>query len=103
MSELNYSPVKHDHQAFLERAGKRKGFQKAYDALELEYQVASQMLKARARAGLTQDVVAERMGTTKSAVSRLESAGKHTPSLSTLRRYAIAVGCDLQVKFVPQK
>ncbi len=46
-------------------------------ALALEYQVADQMLKARARAGLTQDAVAERMGTTKSAISRLESASKH--------------------------
>lgn len=34
------------------------------------------MLKARSRADLTQDAAAERMGTTKSAVSRLESAGE---------------------------
>ncbi|NDZ14629.1 hypothetical protein C7T35_34925 [Variovorax sp. WS11] len=52
---------------------------------------------------LTQDAVAERMGTTKSAISRLESAGKHAPSLATLKRYAQAVGCELQVKLVPQK
>ena len=44
----------------------------AYDALALEYQVASQILRARARAGLTQDAVAEKMGTTKSAISRLD-------------------------------
>ena len=37
------------------------------------------MLKARSRAGLPQDVVAERMGATRSAVSRLESAGLHAP------------------------
>ena len=61
------------------------------------------MLQARSRAGLTQDAVAERMGTTKSAVSRLESAGKHAPSLSTLKRYADAVGCEIQVKLVRQK
>jgi DNA-binding XRE family transcriptional regulator len=103
MAELKYSPVAHDHKAFLAKAGKRTGFKKAYDALELEYGVASQMLKARSRAGLTQDVVAERMGTTKSAISRLESAGKHAPSLATLKRYASAVGCELQVKLVPQK
>ena len=65
--------------------------------------MADQMLRARARAGLTQDAVAERMGTTKSAVSRLESTGKHAPSLATLKRYAEAVGCELQVKLVPQK
>jgi DNA-binding XRE family transcriptional regulator len=103
MSDLKYKPVPHDHKKFLAGARTRKGFAAAYDALELEYQVVSQMLRARSRAGLTQDAVAERMGTTKSAISRLESAGKHAPSLATLKRYASAVGCDLQVKLVPQK
>ena len=104
MGNLKFEPVIHDHQAFLARASRRKGFAEAYDALELEYQLANQMLKARARAGLTQDGVAERMGTTKSAISRLESAGKkHAPSIATLQRYAQAVGCDLRVKLVSQK
>lgn len=103
MTELKHKPVPHDHQAFLERAAARPGFARAYEALALEYQVAGQMIKARARAGMTQDAVAERMGTTKSAVSRLESAGKHTPSLATLKRYASAVGCELQVTLVPRK
>jgi len=103
MANLNYKPVKHDHRTFLERASKHEGFTEAYEASELEYQIIHQMLQARCRAGLTQDAVAERMSTSKSAISRLESAGKHTPSLSTLRRYAEAVGCNLQVKLVPQK
>lgn len=103
MAELKYKPVPHDHKAFLAKARARKGFTKSYESLELEYQVAGQMLKARSRAGLTQDAVAERMGTTKSAISRLESAGKHAPSLATLKRYAIAVGCELHVRLVPQK
>ena len=103
MAEPKYKPVPHDHKAFLARARARKGFTAAYDALALEYQVAGQMLKARSRAGLTQNAVAERMGTTKSAISRLESAGKHAPSLATLKRYASAVSCELQVKLVRQK
>lgn len=103
MAEFKYKPVRRDYNAFLERARARKDFSEAYDALELEYQVVDQLLRARARAGLTQDAVAEIMGTTKSAVSRLEAAGKHAPSLSTLKRYAHAVGCKLQVKLVPEK
>ena len=86
MSDIRFKPIRHDHKAFVERAAKRRGFTEAYDALALEYQLASQMLKARARAGLTQDAVAERMGTTKSAISRLESAAKHAPSIATLKR-----------------
>lgn len=103
MANLKYQPVTHDHDAFIARASRRKGFAEAYEALEVEYQLANQMLKARARAGLTQDAVADIMGTTKSAISRLESAGKHAPSIATLRRYAEAVGCDLQVKLIPHK
>ena len=103
MADLKYTPIAHDHAAFLAKARKRKGFTTAYESLELEYQLASQLLKARSRAGMTQDAVAERMGTTKSAISRLESAGRHAASLATLQRYAAAVGCDLQVKLVPHK
>ena len=103
MTDLKHTPTAHNHEAFLAKAKKRKGFTAAYAALELEYQVASQMLKARSRAGMTQDDVAGLMGTTKSAISRLESAGKHAASLATLKRYAQAVGCDLQVKLVPHK
>ncbi len=103
MAELEFEPIKHDHTAFLAKARARSGFQPAYDSSAPEYDLASQLLEARIRAGLTQDAVAERMGTTKSAVSRLESARKHVPSLNTLQRYARAVGCQLQVKLVPAK
>ena len=103
MAELKYQPVPHQHKQFLEKASTKKGFDDAYQALALEYQLAKEMLRARAKAGLTQGGVAEKMGTTKSAISRLEAAGKHAPSLSTLKRYASAVGCELQVRFVRQK
>lgn len=103
MADLKYKPVPHNHAEFLATARQRPGFNDTYDSLELEYTVASQILKARAKAGLTQDAVAERMGTTKSAISRLEGAGRHAPSLATLKKYAAAVGCDLQVKLVPHK
>ena len=95
MAEIKYAPVKHDHQAFLSKARARKGFSEAYDALELEYRVANQPSRGKS-AGRSH------VGTTKSAISRLEPAGKHTPSLATLQRYARAVGCDLQIKLVPR-
>jgi transcriptional regulator with XRE-family HTH domain len=65
--------------------------------------IRAALLKARARAGLTQDTVAERMGTTKSAISRLESSlrnEKHSPSFATLKKYANACGKKLVVQFV---
>ena len=101
MADLKFQPVRHDHKAFLEKAAKRRGFNEAYEALEVEYELAHEMLAARARAGLTQEAVAALMGTTKSAISRLESAGKHAPSVASLKRYAAAVGCTLKIEFVP--
>jgi len=102
VAELEHRPIVHDHEAFLARARLRRGFQKAYDALETEYHVANELIAARARAGLTQEAVAQRMGTTKSAISRLERAGKHTPSVGTLQRYAKAVGCEIKIELVPK-
>ena len=102
MADFRYQPVTHDHNAFLEKALKKDGFKKAYEELEEEYALAKEMLAARARIGLTQEAVAELMGTTKSAISRLEAVGKHAPSLTTLKKYAQAVGCHLEIKFVPE-
>ena len=98
MPELKYEPVNHDHEEFLQRARRRKGFEDAYERLEGEYAVIRELIAARIRAGLTQEIVATRMGTTKSAVSRIESAGMHSPSVSTLRKYARAVGCELEIR-----
>ena len=102
MADLKYQPVTHDHKAFLDKAKKREEFKKAYENLEGEYALAKEMLAARARVGLSQEAVAEIMGTTKSAISRLEAAGKHAPSLTTLKKYAHAVGCHLEIKFIPE-
>ena len=52
----------------------RPGYAKAYADLEEGFQLASQLIGARARAGLTQEQVAERMKTTRSVVSRLKAA-----------------------------
>jgi DNA-binding XRE family transcriptional regulator len=102
MADLKFNPVPHDHNSFIEKAKKREGFKKAYDDLEEEYALVREMLAARSRVGLSQEAVAELMGTTKSAISRLEAAGKHAPSVTTLKKYAHAVGCHLEIKFVPE-
>ena len=56
-------------------------------------------ITARAAAGRTQQALAERMGTTQSAVARLEG-GRVSPTVETLRRYAKAVGKRLRVEMV---
>ena len=68
-----------------------------------EFAILDEILKARKAAGLSQAEVARRMGTQAPAVARLESSlasGKHSPSLSTLRKYAAALGKRVEVHLV---
>jgi ribosome-binding protein aMBF1 (putative translation factor) len=102
MANTGYKPVPHDA-AFKKALLAKPSVQKAYDALEEEYSTLHAMLDARLAAGLTQADVAARMGTTVSAISRLESSlrsEKHSPSFSTLRKYAQACGKKLVVQMV---
>ena len=76
-----------------------------YEAFSLQLELADKMKKARLKSHLTQESVAEKMDTTKTVIARLEAAGgkgKHSPSLSTLTKYADAIGYKLQIKLVPQ-
>jgi DNA-binding XRE family transcriptional regulator len=74
----------------------------AYDALEEEFALIDTLLRARKRAKLTQAEVASRMGTTESAVSRLES-GRARPSTRTLGKYAAATGHRVAIRLEPMK
>jgi DNA-binding XRE family transcriptional regulator len=103
MADRDYRPVVHDHDAFLARAMKRRGFADAYAESADEYELVRELIAARTKAGLTQEQVAESMGTTKSAVSRLEGLGKHSPSVNTLHKYATAVGCEVEIRLVPAR
>ena len=77
-------------------------FRKEYAAADAEYRVAEALIRARTRAQLTQAQVAKRIGTTQSAVARLES-GRTSPSVATLRRYADATGSRLIIDIAPTK
>jgi hypothetical protein len=60
MTDLDYKPMAHDHDAFIQNAMKRKGFCEAYDGLATEYTLVGERLSARCRAGRTEEEVAER-------------------------------------------
>lgn len=94
------------HSTLKKKALSRPGVKAEYDALAPEFDLLRQLLQARSKAGLSQADVAQRMGTHPPAITRLESSlgtGKHSPSVDTLKRYARAVGCELQIKFVRSK
>ena len=58
----------------------------------------SRLIAARVRAGLTQQEVASRMRTTRSAISRLESGTSSRPTLTTIENYALVVGCSVEIR-----
>lgn len=69
-----------------------KNFEKEYETFKL----GVLLKQARSEAGLTQQQVAERLKTTKSAISRMENHANDI-RLSTLERFAAAVGRQLSV------
>jgi ribosome-binding protein aMBF1 (putative translation factor) len=94
------------HHDFKKELLQDKEVLKEYEDLAEEYQLLDEMLKARKRAGLSQAVIAKKMHTTASAISRLESLGetkRPSPSISTLKKYARALGCRLSIKLIPKK
>jgi len=81
---------------------KEPKYRKAYEAMEGEFVLASAVMDARNRAGLTQQQLAGKMGTTQPVVARLES-GRSRPSMRTLERLADATGLRLLISFAPRK
>lgn len=92
------------HNELVAKMMKNPEVKKEVERLEREEMpILDAILQARKEAGLTQIEVAERMGSSVPAVSRLENAlmtgGKPSPSLDTLNRYAKAMGKRLTVSF----
>lgn len=69
------------------------GFEVGY----ANFKIGVILRQAREAAGLTQEEVARQLNTTKSAISRIENHAEDI-RLSTLNRYAKAVGAKLQIR-----
>lgn len=94
------------HRQMVDEWEKDPEFNAAYDELDTEFSLLRELLLARQKKGLTQAEVAEKMGTKPPAVTRLETAlsgNKHSPTIATLKKYAQAVGCKLEIHLVPSK
>lgn len=69
---------------------------KVYDSLEVEYRIISDMVRLRNKKKITQKQLANKIGTTQSALSRFEM-GDVNPSLDFLKKVASALGAKLVV------
>ena len=82
------------------RLMKATEFREEYARADDEFVLVEALIRARTAAKLTQEELANRLGTTQTAIARLEGGGV-SPSAATLRRYAEATGTRLTVKLVP--
>ena len=85
---------------FREKALQDPAVRAEYDALAVSFELKRQMIAMRKKAGLTQEQMAELLGTKKSNISRLESLNvENSPRLSTIESYAHALGYAVKVDF----
>lgn len=71
-------------------------FREERERLRPEYEFRKALIGARIAAGLTQAQLAERLGTTQSAIARLEGGGR-LPTVDTLYRLAQALNVNFTV------
>lgn len=98
---MNIQPNKRRHEDFmffLKEELKNPEFKREFDKLQPEFDLIRAMIDARAKKGITQKILAKRMKTKQSVISRLES-GNANPSFDFVKRLAIALGTDIQIKF----
>jgi len=98
--------VRKTHKKLVKKALHNLKVKQAYDALGEETNLLRMMVDLRYKFKKTQAEIASSMGTTTSAIGRLETCGntqRHSPTLTTLRKYARALNCDLYLRFTPHK
>ncbi len=79
------------------RTKRNKGFADGFETGYAAFEIGVMLRQARETSGMTQEEVAVRLRTKKSAISRIENHADDV-RLSTIRRYAEAVGANLQIK-----
>lgn len=87
---------------FKKEALKNLSVKKEYDALAEEFAVIDELITRRKEAHITQQQIADQLETKQSAIARLENGGFRNATLTTLSKYAKAVGCSIHIKLVKQ-
>ena len=91
-----------DFDSWKEKALKDPEFKREYDRQQPEFALIRAVLDARMKKGLTQEDLADKIGTKQSVISRLES-GRANPSFAFLKKLAQAFNSKLEIKFTSPK
>ena len=84
-----------------QRGRKSPEYRKTFERTIQQIDLAMLLREMRENAGLTQSELAKKVGTTQSAIARLERGGR-PPRIDTLLRIADALDCELLVELVPR-
>jgi predicted transcriptional regulator len=83
---------------YIDEQMKDPGFKTAWHELDTEFELMESMIKARKKAGLTQEELARKIGTKQPALSRLESGAFNKATVGTLKSIAEALNANLVIK-----
>lgn len=92
---------KTNYERYLERRLKDRRFRELYEQDCEAASLAVQIREMRRRRGWTQGELARRIGTTQSAIARLENAEYEGYTVHILRRLARAAGWRLEIRLQP--
>ena len=99
---INIPPEKRKHlnvEAFLRESLKDPLLKAEFDRQQPEFAVIQAMIDVRRKKSLTQKQLAEKLGTTQSAISRLEQ-GNINPTIGFMQKLADALGSRLDIRFI---
>lgn len=71
-------------------------FKKAWEESELEYQIATQLIEKRLAEKMSQRQLAKKAKTTQAVISKIETM-RGNPSLSLLKKIALALGTSIRI------
>ncbi len=89
------------HEELHKKWMKDPAYRLEYENLEPEFALASAMIEARIKKKISQEELANRVGTGQAVISRLEGMNAK-PSISLIQRVADALGLKFELKFTPR-
>ena len=87
-----------DFDVWLKDELKDPAFKAEFDRQQPEFAVINAIIEARRNKGITQKILADKIGTKQSVISRLES-GRANPSVAFLKKLAQALNSHLEIRF----
>ena len=90
-------------ETFKNKALRSQKFKAEYESLRPEFELASEFIKARKKAKLSQVQLAKKLHLQQPAIARLEHGGYSKTSVNKLSSYAEAIGYSLKISLVPRK